>query len=66
MLLRRFHTAKCSPPASRVQSGSYQPLLPVEPKWKVWLWLVFLALLLALLIGTVMGAIQFIRWRGIW
>ena len=36
------------------------------PAWKISLSVVVLSLLLALLVGVAVGAIAFIRWRGIW
>lgn len=39
---------------------------PAPPSWMLCLWLCVLCLTLALLAGVVVGAIAFIRWRGIW
>jgi len=67
MLLRRFHDGKRFSSPLRVQDGSYeQHRWSAEPKWKIQLCLVLLIFVLALVVGAVIGAIQFIRWRGIW
>ncbi|HLK32028.1 MAG TPA: hypothetical protein VKT29_03000 [Terriglobales bacterium] len=41
-------------------------IAPAHPGWKLCLWFVFLLLLLFLLLGTIVGGIAFIRWRGVW
>ena len=66
MLLRGFQADKCLSSPLRVQDGSHENPAPAQAKWKISLCLVLLILVPLLLIGTVIGAIQFIRWRGIW
>lgn len=38
----------------------------VPPRWKACLWLLLLLLSLVVLLGAVVGAIEFIRWRDLW
>lgn len=66
MQLRSFQVDKCLSSPLRVKDRSHDNPPPAQAKWKISLCLVLLTLVLLLLTGTVMGAIQFIRWRGIW